>query len=88
MSEGEEYRRIVAPGSDVTGAEVVHAIRHEMALRLADIVIRRSGLGAAGHPGPAIVAGMARVAATELGWPDDRMREEIGAVDAFYAISP
>jgi glycerol-3-phosphate dehydrogenase len=88
MSEREEYRRTVAPGFDVTGAEVVHAIRHEMALRLPDIVIRRSGLGAAGHPGAAVVAGIAGVAATELGWPDARMREEIDAVDAFYAISP
>jgi glycerol-3-phosphate dehydrogenase len=88
MSEREEYRAPVAAGSDVAAAEVVHAIRNEMALRLPDIVIRRTGLGAAGHPGAPVVAGIAAVAASELGWPPDRMLEEIGAVDAFYAISP
>ena len=34
-----------------TGAEVLHVIRHEMAVHLTDIVIRRTALGAAGHPG-------------------------------------
>jgi glycerol-3-phosphate dehydrogenase len=88
MSEREEYRGTVAPGSDVTAAEVVHTIRNEMALRLPDIVIRRTGLGAAGHPGAALVAGIAAVAASELGWSPGRTLEEIGAVDAFYAVEP
>jgi glycerol-3-phosphate dehydrogenase len=88
MSEREEHRAPVAAGSEVTAAEVVHVIRNEMALRLPDIVIRRTGLGAAGHPGGPVVAGIAAVAASELGWPRERTLEEITAVDAFYAISP
>ncbi len=88
MREREAWRTPVAPDSDVTGAEVVHVIRDEMALRLSDIVIRRTGLGAAGHPGAAIVGGIAAVAASELGWSPDRMREEISAVDEFYALEP
>ena len=86
MKERVEWMRPVAPDRGTTGAEVVHAVRHEMALRLTDIVIRRSGLGEAGHPGVEAVAACARIAAEALGWDQRRMNEEIGAVDAFYAI--
>ena len=51
-----------------TGAEVLHVIRQEMAVHLTDIVIRRTALGAAGHPGRAAVAACAAVAGEELGW--------------------
>jgi glycerol-3-phosphate dehydrogenase len=63
---------------------VIHAIRHEMACTVADIVIRRSELGAAGHPGAEIVAKIAAIAAEELGWDTNRRNREIAAVDAFY----
>jgi glycerol-3-phosphate dehydrogenase len=68
------------------GAEVIHAIRHEMAQHLTDIVIRRTALGAARHPGQDAVRACARVAAAEAGWDEARVRAEIAAVDAFYAI--
>ena len=51
---------------------------------LADIVIRRSELGAMGHPGADLVKAMAAIAAEELGWDADRRDREIAAVDAFY----
>jgi glycerol-3-phosphate dehydrogenase len=57
-----------------------------MAMRLSDIVIRRSGLGAAGHPGRDAVAACAAIAATELGWDQNRAQEEIRNVDAFYKV--
>ena len=55
-------------GRPQVGAEVIHAIREEMACTLADIVIRRTQIGSAGHPGAAIVEAAAAVAAEELGW--------------------
>ena len=72
------------PGRPSVGAEVVHAIRDEMACTLADIVIRRSELGAAAHPGAEMVGAMAAIAAEELGWDADRRNREVAAVDAFY----
>ena len=72
------------PGRPNVGAEVIHAIRDEMACTLADIAIRRSELGAAGHPGMDMVTAMAAVAAEELGWDTDRRNREVAAVDAFY----
>jgi glycerol-3-phosphate dehydrogenase len=88
MSERQAWMEPVAPGCRMCGAEVVHALRHEMALRLSDIVIRRSGLGAGGHPGREAVAACARLAAVELGWNQQTMEREIAEVDAFYAIEP
>jgi glycerol-3-phosphate dehydrogenase len=88
MAERSDWRIPLIPGQPNVGAEVVHAIRAEMARSLADIVIRRTELGAMGHPGANIVAACARIAAEELGWDDARRDQEIAAVDAFYGGSP
>jgi glycerol-3-phosphate dehydrogenase len=69
------------------GAEVVHVVRNEMALRLSDVIVRRTALGAAGHPGEDAVEGCARIAADELGWDAARTRQEVADVNQFYAIA-
>jgi glycerol-3-phosphate dehydrogenase len=76
----------VAAGADVTGAEVLHAVRHEMALTLEDVVVRRTAIGAVGHPGDAAVAACAAIVARELGWSAERLRDEIAAVGRFYEL--
>ncbi len=86
MKERKDWMEPVAAGCPTTGVEVVHAVRHEMAVRLSDIVLRRSGLGAAGHPGRDAVAACAAIAATELGWDENRALQEIRNVDAFYEV--
>ena len=60
MAERSDWRMPLVPGRPNVGAEVIHAIRDEMACTLADIVIRRSELGAAGHPGADMVTAIAR----------------------------
>ncbi|HEY2432488.1 MAG TPA: FAD-dependent oxidoreductase [Vicinamibacterales bacterium] len=84
MAERTDWRMPLVPGRPSVGAEVVHAIRHEMAITLADIVIRRMELGAMHHPGPELAAAAARIAADELAWPADRRAREIASIDAFY----
>jgi glycerol-3-phosphate dehydrogenase len=86
MAERSDWRMPLVPGRPNVGAEVVHAIRAEMACTLADIVIRRSELGAMGHPGDGVVAACAQVAAEELGWDASRREQEIAAIDRFYAL--
>lgn len=86
MAERSDWRMPLEPGRPNVGAEVIHAIRHEMACTLADIVIRRSELGAAGHPGAEIVAKIAAIAAEELGWDSARRDREITATEEFYRI--
>lgn len=86
MAQRSDWRMPLAPGRPNVAAEVIHAIRDEMACSVADIVIRRSELGAAGHPGPQIVNAVAAVAAEELGWNADRRSREVAAVDRFYEL--
>ncbi len=84
MAERSDWRMPLVSGQTAVGAEVIYVIRSEMACTLADIVIRRTELGAAGHPGAALVESAARVAGEELAWDDQRRAQEIAAVDAFY----
>jgi glycerol-3-phosphate dehydrogenase len=77
----------LVPGRPIVGAEVIHAIRNESACTLDDIVIRRTELGAMGHPGVDMVRAMVAIAAEELGWDAPRQANEIAAVDRFYSQS-
>jgi glycerol-3-phosphate dehydrogenase len=81
-----DWKTRIAPGSPVIGAELILAARKEMAPTLADIVIRRTPLGALGYPGDDPVARAAAIVGRELKWPDDRRRDEIAAVQRFYGI--
>jgi glycerol-3-phosphate dehydrogenase len=81
-----EWRTRVAAGSPVIGAQLVLAVRKEMAATLADAVIRRTPLGALGCPSDEALARAAAIVGTELGWSESRRQEEIAAVRAFYAI--
>lgn len=76
----------LSPHAPTVAAEVIEAIDHEMALTLEDVVIRRTGLGAAGHPGTEVVERCARLMQRRLGWSEERVQDEIGGVNRFYAI--
>jgi glycerol-3-phosphate dehydrogenase len=67
-------------GTTVLPAEVVLAVRSEMACRLADVVFRRTGLGTAGHPGDEALERVAALAARELGWDAARRETELDDV--------
>ncbi|MEN6448620.1 MAG: glycerol-3-phosphate dehydrogenase/oxidase [Syntrophaceae bacterium] len=58
-------------------AEVVHAVRDEMALTLPDIVLRRTGIGTLGNPGGEVLEKVAHQAGHELGWNQDRVAREL-----------
>jgi glycerol-3-phosphate dehydrogenase len=61
------------------------AVRDEMALTLADAVLRRLDLGSAGPPPADALTAVARVMAQELGWDEARARAECAALAGFYA---
>jgi glycerol-3-phosphate dehydrogenase len=86
MHERPELRQPLAPSVETLGAEVVYVIQHEMAMRLSDIVIRRTGLGTAALPGVDAIDAAASIAAQELGWDAERRQQEIDAVTGFYVI--
>lgn len=67
------------------GDRALRAVRDEMALTLADAVLRRLDLGTAGPPPPDELDAVARIMAAELGWDSDRERRERAALGGFYA---
>ena len=69
--------------------QVREAVREEMALSLADVVLRRTELGAAGLPLQAEVETVAVVMACERGWNADRLDAERASLDqALRAHAP
>lgn len=66
--------------SHVTGAEVVYAVREEMARTLEDVAIRRTDLATGGDPGSAALEKAASLAAAELGWTAERRAQELARV--------
>jgi len=68
----------------LTVAEIIYFIREEMALKLSDIVFRRSDLGTAECPPLAILQNMADVMAEELSWDQNQKAEEIKDVITHY----
>jgi len=72
----------------LTEAEVIHAIRGEMALKLSDIVFRRTELGTAECPSLQILQRVAEVAAKELGWDENQKSQEVREVlDCYYPLA-
>jgi glycerol-3-phosphate dehydrogenase len=70
--------------STVLKAEVAHAVREEMAQKLADVVFRRTDLGTGGFPGAMALTQCAELMASELGWTDSRLRQELDEVNADF----
>jgi glycerol-3-phosphate dehydrogenase len=58
-------------------AQVVHAVREEMALSIDDILLRRTGLGTVGSPGEAAIARVAEIMADELDWTPEHRNLQI-----------
>jgi len=71
-------------GCDVTGAEILYAVREEMAVTLADALLRRTEAGTRGHPGRAAVEAAATLMASELGWSAAQRAKEIQALARVY----
>ena len=65
------------PDTTTLLAEIRHAMEHEMAMKLEDVVMRRTELAAGSHPGRRALEAAAMEMAQHLRWSDGRMREEI-----------
>ena len=77
------------PGTDYFVSEVRHAVRAELAVTLADVVMRRLDLGSAECPSEAALALCADIMTAELGWDAARREREIARVrDSYPFASP
>lgn len=92
MNYGSELDAVIAlagqrpdllqPLSDATrviGAEIIFAIRNEMAQSLTDVCFRRTDLASAGIPDEASVARCAELMAEECGWDSATVADEVAA---------
>jgi glycerol-3-phosphate dehydrogenase len=68
--------------SDTVVAEVTLAVNEEMAMRLEDVILRRTDLGSGAHPGAAALSRAADAMGDLLGWNDARRRREIEETEA------
>jgi glycerol-3-phosphate dehydrogenase len=73
----------IAPTGDI-GAQVIFAMREEMALTLEDVVMRRTGIGQLGAPSRETLDTVSRLMAAELGWSEDRRAKEIATLAPWY----
>jgi glycerol-3-phosphate dehydrogenase len=74
----------ITPSLPVIGAQVVEAIRNEMAMTLEDVILRRTGLGSAGYPGDEVVLKLEAILRDELGWTSARVADEAQSLKEFY----
>jgi glycerol-3-phosphate dehydrogenase len=86
LDEDPNLGQTITDGSAIIKAEIVHAVREEMARSLADVVLRRTGLGAAGPPDIACLYACAEVLAGELGWDQADKDREIRDTLAAYPL--
>jgi glycerol-3-phosphate dehydrogenase len=73
--------------SSTLRAEIIHAIREEMAVRLSDVVFRRTDLGTGRIPTRSELAVCAALMADELGWDKQKTDSEILSIgNAFHTL--
>jgi glycerol-3-phosphate dehydrogenase len=90
---GSEYEAILNLVADLKSddaqtallaAQVRYAVRSEMALHLSDVVLRRTGIGAAGKPSDKDLEYCADIMAAELHWDTAQKMTELQQLNAFY----
>ena len=79
-----DLARRIDPPLPVTVGEVEHAVHHEMALTLADVIVRRTELGSTGLPSMATLQKCAIVMGREFQWSSEHQQQEINSVIQAY----
>jgi glycerol-3-phosphate dehydrogenase len=84
IKENPEWVEIIDNNSNITKAEIIHAVREEMAQKLGDVVFRRTELGTAENPGGEALRTCAKLMAYELKWDNNRKQKEIEEVKSIF----
>ena len=67
------------PETGAIAAEIVYAVNFEMAETLADILLRRTMVGMAGHVGIGPDLAIAEIGRTHLGWDEAKAAQEVSS---------
>ncbi len=85
MSAAAARLQRLVPDRPILEGELIYAVERSQALRLADIVLRRTHLGTTGHPGREALGRAAEIVATHLSWSSERRDDEIARVEQRFA---
>jgi glycerol-3-phosphate dehydrogenase len=80
-----DLREAFDPESGAIGAEVVHAVRDELAATLTDVLMRRTMVGLGARMAVGADRAAADVARRHLGWDEGRADREVAAYRAYLA---
>ncbi len=78
-----ELRATIGNAGDI-GAQIVFAVREEMALRLSDAVMRRTCMGQVGLPSRDALESASGIMAAELGWSEERRQNEVASLAPWF----
>jgi glycerol-3-phosphate dehydrogenase len=84
LAESEPRLARCFSGTEVTYAEALYAVRAEMAQRMTDVVLRRTGMGTNGHPGVRALDEIQDLLQHELRWSEERANEERALLDRHF----
>ncbi len=65
-------------------AQIVYAVRHEMALTLVDVLFQRTDVGLRGWPGEPVLRRFTDVMAKELGWSQGQIEDQLSQARQAY----
>jgi glycerol-3-phosphate dehydrogenase len=92
VNRGELLREATGGGaaddeSRPTRDEILFAIDREQARTLSDVLLRRTSIATAGHPGYPTVNRVARVCAHRLGWSTDEQERQMEAFESDFRLA-
>lgn len=87
LHEDPNLGQTITDTSAIIKAEIIHAVRVEMAQSLADVILRRTDLGAAGPPNSDCLYTCAEILTGELGWDQAKRDQEIEELLALYPLN-
>jgi glycerol-3-phosphate dehydrogenase len=77
LNEDQTYTEVLDGNQPVLKAEIVHAVREEMALKIGDVIYRRTELAPIGPVDDHMLITCAEIMANELGWNHERIQQEV-----------
>ena len=87
LAEETGRKAPISPNQPTIEAEVLFALRHEMALTLTDILFRRTELGTLGAPSQATLQKLTNLVAEELSWSDEKKSSELLHALRYYEVA-
>jgi glycerol-3-phosphate dehydrogenase len=58
-------------------AEIIHAVREEMAIKLGDVIFRRTDIGTGEYPSENTARVSAEIMGSQMGWDENQIQREI-----------